>query len=251
MLLHRLPRSSSADVQMLCLLICDQLFLPVCLPPSPSGSQKRNHICQAERNSHNWPDVCNFLLLVLSRGLLQRLVFFVNVVYIVGNNETACPIRVHGQRAPWHTGSSDCEAVATRCLIAIVSQAFNAGADQSNTHGNLLAAWKFPVAAYDHGLLFLCPSGPLTSWCFQLRIILGPVDWQIIGLRILDSLSCWAVDEPYRRRMTSSLWNMEEEKGLECVESSDLLWVYDLQACLHNVKKMEGQAETMSENWSI
>lgn len=84
-------------------------------------------------------------------------------------------------------------------------------------HGNPLAASKFPVVVYDHSLLFLCPLGPLTSWCFQLRIILGPIDWQIIGLRILDSLSCLAIDEPYKRRMTSSLRNIEEENGLDCV----------------------------------
>lgn len=96
---------------------------------------------------------------------------------------------------------------------------------QINQTITVCGLWSFPSVS--------CPSGPLTSWCFQLRIILGPIDWQIIGLRILDSLSCWAIDEPYRRRMTSSLRNMEEEKGLEFVES----WVYDSQACLHNVKK--------------
>lgn len=93
--ISRSKLSSLVTVQALCLLSVTNCFCRCSSHLHHQDVERGTTAVRAENHSHNWADVCWFLLLVLSQGLLQYLLLMCCVLgvcsYSVGSNETTCP----------------------------------------------------------------------------------------------------------------------------------------------------------------
>lgn len=72
------------------------------------------HLNRAENNNHDWPDVCNFLLLVLSQELLGGLLALavhISDVFVHKFRPLAITSSRSVSHAVGHTGSSNCKPV--------------------------------------------------------------------------------------------------------------------------------------------